>query len=172
MTSNNKDIFDKILSENGVDGLFSENSFDEMQQAENYRIGFRLFRACYWFMYFFSMSAFVYAVNSEDTAFMVYSVLLMAAASVFHIVYSARVSAKGAMNPKYAASMGKSYTPVIYIIVLIIGAFSVAYTTKPIALLLLAFPGVMVLCDCFFARRNNKVLEKMLAEEAEDNSDT
>lgn len=149
-------------------GLFDERDLDEMQQTENYRIGFRLFKACYWFMYFFSMSAFVFAVNTGDIAFTVYSAALMAAATVFHIAYSAKVSAKGVMNPKYAAAMGKPSAPVIYAIVLIIAAFSVAYTTKPAVLLLLAMPGAMVLCDCFFARRNNKILEKLTKEDETD----
>lgn len=149
-------------------GLFDERDFDEMQQTENYRIGFRLFKACYWFMYFFSMSAFVFAVNTGDTAFTVYSAALMAAATVFHIAYSAKVSAKGVMNPKYAAAMGKPSAPVIYAIVLIIAAFSVAYTAKPAVLPLLEMPGAMVLCDCFFARRNNKILENLTKEDESD----
>lgn len=76
------------------------------------------------------------------------------------------------MNPKYAAAMGKSSAPVIYSIVLIIAALSVVYTTKPAVLALLAMPGAMVLCDCFFARKNNRVLEKSLTEEAEDGGGT
>lgn len=105
------------------------------------------------------MSAFVYAVNTEDMDFTLYSIALMAASSVFHIVYSAKVSAKGVTNHKYAAAMGKPSAPVIYSIVLIIAA-------------LLAMPGAIILCDCFFARKNNRVLEKSLTEEAKDGGGT
>ena len=163
-----KDTYDKILPENGAGGLFSENGFDEMQKSQNHEIGFKLFRACYWFMYFFSMSAFVYATNDNDTAFTVYSIALMAAASVFHIVYSAKLSAKGVMNPTYAAAMGKPASATVYVIVLILGLMSVVYTSNPISVVILIMPGIMVLCDCFFARRNNKVLEKMLKENEEE----
>lgn len=163
-----KDMYDKILPENGAGDLFSEDGVDEMQKSQNYEIGFKLFRACYWFMYFFSMSAFIYAVNANDTAFTVYSIALMAAASIFHIVYSAKVSVKGVMNPKYAAAMGKPGSAAVYVIVLILGLMSMAYTSKPISAAMLIMPGIMVLCDCFFARRNNKVLEKMLKETEEE----
>lgn len=149
------------------ESLFDEKSLDEMQRSENYRIGFMLFRACYWFMYFFSMYIFIAAVNTENTLFTVCGITAMAAASAFRIVYSAKVSAKGVMNPKYAAAMGKPSAPVIYAIVLIIAAFSVVYTTKPAVLALLAMPGAMVFCDCFFARKNNRVLEKMLKDDGE-----
>lgn len=150
------------------EGLFDEKSLDEMQKTENYRIGFKLFQACYWFMYFFSMLIFVTAVNTDNTVFTAYGVASMAAASVFHIIYSAKVSAKGVMNPKYADTMGKPGSLAMYTIVLIMGAFSMVYTTKPVSVLLLAGPGTMVLCDCFFARRNNRVLEKMLKENDEE----
>lgn len=162
----NKDTKNKFTTD--TDGLFDESSLDEMQKAENYRIGFKLFRACYWFMYFFSMYIFIAAVNMENTIFTVCGIISMTAASVFHIIYSAKVSAKGVMNPKYADKMGKPAALFMYTIVLIMGAFSVAYTGKPVALLLLAGPGVMVLCDCFFARRNNRVLEKILKEDSEN----
>lgn len=150
------------------ESLFDEKSLDEMQKTENYRIGFKLFQACYWFMYFFSLLIFVTAVNTDNTVFTAYGVTSMAAASVFHIIYSAKVSAKGVMNSKYAKKMGNPSAPVMYTIVLIMGAFSMVYTTKPVSVLLLAGPGAMVLCDCFFARRNNRVLEKMLKDDNEE----
>lgn len=151
------------------EGLFDEKSLDEMQQNENYRIGFRLFKACYWFMYFFSMSAFVFAVNTEDTAFTAYSLVLMAAASVFHIVYSAKVSAKGVMNIKYAEAMAKPYTAVIYTICIILFGMVQLIDSRPIAFAMICIPYIMLICDCFFARRNMRVLEKSLAEESEEN---
>lgn len=101
-------------------GLFDEKSLDEMQKAENYKIGFKLFRACYWFMYFFSLLIFVTAVKTDNTIFTLYGIIAMAAASVFHIIYSAKVSAKGVMNPKYAAAMSKPHMIIVYTICVIL----------------------------------------------------
>ncbi|MDE6762415.1 MAG: hypothetical protein K2J73_01895 [Oscillospiraceae bacterium] len=148
--------------------LFDESSLDEMQKAENYRIGFRLFKACYWFMYFFSMYIFVAAVNMENTIFTVCGITAMAAASVFHIIYSALVSAKGVMNIKYAEAMSKPYTSAVYTICIILFGFVTLTGSHPIAFLMISIPYVMVICDCIFAKRNMRVLEKMLKDDSEE----
>ncbi|MDE7279514.1 MAG: hypothetical protein K2N26_07310 [Oscillospiraceae bacterium] len=148
--------------------LFDESSLDEMQKAENYRIGFRLFKACYWFMYFFSMYIFVAAVNMENTIFTVCGITAMAAASVFHIIYSALVSAKGVMNIKYAEAMSKPYTSAVYTICIILFGFVTLTGSHPIAFLMISIPYVMLICDCIFAKRNMRVLEKMLKDDSEE----
>ena len=146
--------------------LFGEKSLDEMQKAENYKIGFKLFRACYWFMYFFSLLIFVAAVNTDNTIFKVYGIIAMAAASVFHIIYSAKVSAKGVMNPKYAETMAKPHMIVVYTIIIIL--YGYVNMDHPIVFLMILIPYTMLIFDCIFARRNMKVLEKMLKEDNEE----
>ena len=148
--------------------LFGEKSLDEMQKAENYKIGFKLFRACFWFMYFFSMLIFVSAVNPDNTIFMVYGIIAMAAASVFHIIYSAKVSAKGVMNPKYAETMSKPHMIVVYTICIILYGYVNLTGSHPIVFLMILIPYIMLIFDCIFARRNMKVLEKMLKEDNEE----
>lgn len=150
------------------ESLFDEKSLDEMQRSENYRIGFMLFRACYWFMYFFSMYIFIAAVNTENTLFTVCGITAMAAASAFRIVYSAKVSAKGVMNPKYAEAMSNPFTAVIYTVIIILFGLVQLNGSHPIALAMIAIPYVMLMCDCFFARRNKRVLEKLTKEEESD----
>lgn len=150
------------------EGLFDENSLDEMQKAENYRIGFRLFRACYWFMYFFSLYIFIAAANMENTLFTVCGLISMTAASVFHIIYSAMVSAKGVMNIRYAKKMSMSYNIPVYTIIIILSGMAILMGRRPIAVLMLFIPYVMVICDCIFAKRNMRVLEKMLKDENEE----
>lgn len=152
------------------EGLFDENSLDEMQKAENYRIGFKLFQACYWFMYFFSMYIFVTAVNMENTVFTVCGITAMAAASVFHIIYSAKVSAKGVMNIKYAEAMSKPYTAAVYTICIILFGFVTLTDSRPIAFLMIFIPYVMLIFDCIFARRNMRVLEKMMKDNDEEDN--
>lgn len=149
------------------EGLFDENSLDEMQKAENYRIGFKLFQACYWFMYFFSMYIFVAAVNMENTVFTVCGIAAMAVASAYHIIYSAKVSAKGVMNIKYAEAMSKPYNIAVYTICIILFGFVTLTGSRPITFLMIFIPYVMLICDCIFARRNMRVLEKMLKENDE-----
>lgn len=160
----NKDTKNKFTTD--TDGLFDESSLDEMQKAENYRIGFKLFRACYWFMYFFSMYIFIAAVNMENTIFTVCGITAMAAASVFHIIYSAKVSAKGVMNPKYAAAMSKPHMIIVYTICVILYGF--VHMEHPIAFLMICIPYAMLIFDCIFAVRNKKVLDKMLKENDEE----
>lgn len=145
--------------------LFGEKSLDEMQKAENYKIGFKLFQACFWFMYFFSMLIFVTAVNTDNTIFTIYGITTMAAASAFHIIYSAKVSAKGVMNPKYAETMSKPHMIVVYTICIILYGYVNLIGSYPIVFLMICIPYVMLIFDCIFARRNKKVLEKMLDED-------
>ena len=147
------------------EGLFDERSLDEMEKAENYRIGFKLFQACYWFMYFFSILIFITAVKTDNTIFTAYGIIAMAAASVFSIIYSAKVSAKGVMNIKYAESMSKPYTAVVYTVCIILYGYVTLTGSHPIAFLIVCIPYIMLIFDCIFARRNMKVLEKMLKED-------
>lgn len=148
--------------------LFDEKSLDEMQKAENYKIGFKLFRACFWFMYFFSMLIYVTAITIDNNIFRVYGIITMAAASVFHIVYSAKVSAKGVMNSKYAETMSKPYVIAAYTICIILYAYVDLNGSDPIVFITVLIPYIMLIFDCIFARRNKKVIEKMLKENDEE----
>lgn len=150
------------------EGLFDERSLDEMQKAENYRIGFKLFQACYWFMYFFSMFIFASAATEENTRFAVYGIIAMAVTSAFHVIYSAKVSAKGVMNIKYAEAMSKPYTAVAYTVCIILYGYVTLTGSHPISFLMICIPYIMLIFDCIFARRNMKVLEKMLKEDSEE----
>lgn len=149
-------------------GLFDESSLDEMQKAENYQIGFKLFQVCFWFMYFFSMLIFVTAIKTDNIIFTVYGIIALAAASMFHIIYSAKVSAKGVMNSKYAEAMSKPYTAVVYTICIILYGFVNLPGNEPIVFLTVLIPYIMLIFDCIFARRNIKILEKMLKEDNEE----
>lgn len=149
-------------------GLFDESSLDEMQKAENYKIGFKLFQACFWFMYFFSMLIFITAIKTDNIIFTVYGITAMAAASMFHIIYSAKVSARGVMNSKYAEAMSKPYTAVVYTICIILYGFVNLTGSEPFVFLMFLIPYIMLIFDCIFARRNMKVLEKILKDDNEE----
>ncbi|MCM1023515.1 MAG: hypothetical protein NC395_05585 [Prevotella sp.] len=167
---NNKDTYDKMLPENGVGGLFSENSFDEMQKAVNRETGFKMFRAFFWVIYLFSALMLTAAAALESTPFTFISAGLMFLCTAFNLAYAARVSAKGALNAKFAETMSKKYNlvyPLLMLAMWLLVLFIKKDTEIGVIVIWLNF-SLMYLGNHLCARKNMKVLEKMLKDENEE----
>ena len=163
-----RDTYDKLIG-SGSAMLFSDSGFDEMQKAKNYEIGFRLFRAFFWSVYIASFLMFTAASGLENTVFTAVSIGFMVLCTAFYLIYAARTSAAGVMNRKYAEQMSRRSTLftaaaaalsslVIISTGILKGAFAVMWAV------LVVFSLGNWLC----ARRNMKVLEKMLKDESEE----
>lgn len=172
MTNNNKDTYDKLLT-GGNGDLFSESGFDEMQKVKNYEIGFKLFRTFFWIMYVASMVILFTAVGVESTVFIFIGFGMLALCMIFYLLYATKASAAGVMNPKFAAQSSKKLHLICSIFILIIWLFMLIFGTAEIEIAgMWIVLAVMYIGNYLCSRRNMKVLEKMLAEEVEDNRDT
>ncbi|MCM1329700.1 MAG: hypothetical protein NC253_09705 [Ruminococcus sp.] len=166
---NNKDTYDKLISGTTYGDLFSESGFDEMQKAKNYEIGFKLFRAFFWIMYFVSMGIIATAVGVESTLFAAIGFGVLVLCTAFYLLYAAKASAAGVMNPKFAAQAAKKSYLVSGIIVLTLWLFmlvcgNVQLETAGMWIIL----SVIYIGNYICSRRNMKVLEKMLKENEEE----
>ncbi|MCM1023513.1 MAG: hypothetical protein NC395_05575 [Prevotella sp.] len=89
------------------DSLFNEKDFDEMQQAENYKIAYKLMRN-YWAVSFaVSLNAAWWGNATDNIALTAAGFIFCVLALLFRLEYSLGVSKKGVMNPRYAAAMAK-----------------------------------------------------------------
>ena len=166
----NKDTYDKILPEAGSGGLFSESSFDEMQKSVNREVGFKLFRAFFWIIYLFSALMLMAATALESTPFTAISIGLMVLCTVFYIIYAAKISSKGALNRKFSENMSKKYTMIGAICVWAMWSyiFFVKKDTEIGVVAIWANMAAMYIGSYICARRNMKVLEKMLNDNDEE----
>lgn len=152
----------------GDGSLFDDSGFDEMQKAKNYEIGFKMFRAFYYVSYPFAIT-FVNFSKGESLLLMITSFLFMGTCLTIPLIYAAKASAAGVMNLKYAGIMSKRSTLVCGAVV----ALALLYLTFTggldisIYIMLIMF-SVFFVCFHIFARRNMKVLEKMLKENDEE----
>ena len=163
------DFFNSNEEENTSATLLTDDCFDEMQKAENYKIGFKLFKIIFYAVLFFSGIMYIVSCNGGQTPLAVMSFILHIFAWVIYIIYAAETSAKGVMNPAFARNASKDWQIPVYI------AFSVLVT-------LLTVCGVynfaqtiiwitIMTANIFishYAKRNMKVLEKQLKDGDEE----
>lgn len=149
-------------------GLFNDAKFDEMQKAKNYEIGFRLFRDYHFATYLFAV-AFVNFSKGESLLMLITSLLFMGACMTAAIMYAAKTSAAGVMNIRYAKFMSKRSVlalglvgALVFLILAVTGGLDISTN------IMLIMVYVYLICLHIFARRNMKVLEKMLSEDSEE----
>lgn len=158
------DKYDKLIAGNG--DLFSESGFDEMQKARNYEIGFKIFRMFFWAVYFMVVVVWVVAMALESKLVMAIGIVFMALCDIFYLLYAAKVSSLGVMNLDFAKRMSNRSIMIAYIfmaVIWIINLFlSAAMASAAIMMILLS---VLYIGLHICAKRNMKVLEKMMSEE-------
>lgn len=154
--------------------LFDDSSLDEMQKAENYKIAYRLMQN-YWIVSFAaSLSAAYWGSVADNAALSAMGFIACVLAILFRLEYSLNVSKKGVMSPKYAESMAKKGSLICAVVLMgFIGAicaaalaFHLSETTVTLFVLSELAASIM-LTECLCARRNMRVLEKMLKENDE-----
>lgn len=171
MNNNEKrDTYDTVLPVNGNGGLFSENGLDEMQKSVSREVGFKLFRTFFWVIYLFSALMLMAAAALESTPFTAISIGLMTLCTVFYIIYAAKISSMGALNRKFAESMSKKYILfcAIFIFAVWLLMFFIKKDTEIGVVAIWANTALMWTGNYFCARKNMKVLEKMLKEENDE----
>lgn len=162
MNNDNKDTYEKLMGY-GQGDLFSEKGFDEMQKIKNYEIGFKLFRAFFWVIYLVSMAIILTASALESLTFILIGLGTMLLCTVFYIIYASKTAAAGVMNPKYANGMSKKSVLFSGIFLLIVWAVMFAGGGQKIEVAGMWINlGVMYIGTYLCARKNMKVLEKML----------
>lgn len=163
-----KDTYDKLLG-SGQGELFSESGFDEMQKAKNYEIGFKCFRAFFWIMYIFSMAFMLVASAYENLPITLMGLGAIYLCTAFHIIYASKAAAAGVMNRKYAETMSKKAVLVSGLLMFILWS-----TMFMVSRLSIEMAGVYINLAIYYvgdhlcARKNMKVLEKMLNEDSEN----
>lgn len=148
--------------------LFNDSEFDEMQKAKNYEIGFRLFRDYHFATLLFAI-AFLNFSKGANLLLTVTSFLFLGTCFAVAIMYAAKTSAAGVMNIKYAKAMSKrsvlvlgTVGAVVFLVLAVTGGVDISTD------IMLIMVYVYMICFHIFARRNMKVLEKMLKDESEE----
>lgn len=148
--------------------MFSEKGLDEMQLAQKYKIGFKLFRALFWVQYVAAFAILFIATNLENNTFIYIGAGLLSIETVFYIVYLAKIASAGLMNAKFASSWNHIIYPIILILFMLVWLISLIRNNKDFFSVYLWINLLtMYLGNYFCSRKNMKVLEKMLKDNDE-----
>ena len=161
------DLYNKEEPENNAASLLDDFQLDEMQKAENYKIGFYMFRALFYIVMIFSYL--MYTISSgNNTTMMILSFALYACGWIVYVIYAAKASAKGVMNPTFARNNTKDWQKLFLIclvLLVIIGTlcdvFEIYYTVVYI------FTIAVLFALNHFAKQNQKVVLKQLEEDVD-----
>lgn len=155
--------------------LFLENNMDEMLRYKNYELGYKIFTR--YFSAVYSMSVLAVAVGGVigDIPLTAFGIFLTAFTVVIRIIYAAKAASQGIMNPTFAERIvkgfGKSYLVFGICLELILVACLVSaikLNRQWIPFGCVAFiANITSISEYFFAKKNMKVLEKMLKENDE-----
>lgn len=152
----------------GYNDMFSEKGFDEMQLAQKYKIGFKLFRALFWVQYAAAIAVTLIAAGLENNTFMYIGAGLLSIWTIFYIIYSAKIASAGLMNAKFASSWSNIIIPIISILLILLWLINlIRNNTDSFSVYVCINLGVMYLGTYFCARKNMKVLKKMLKDNDE-----
>lgn len=153
----------------GYNDIFSEKGLDEMQLAKKYKIGFKLFRALFWVQYAAAIATMLIAAGLENNTFVYIGAGLLTIWTVIYIVYLAKLASEGLIDTKYAGMWSSKLWLIIGIILIIVWLLNlINKNTDPFNVFIGTNLGIMYLGTHFCARKNMKVLEKMLKDESEE----
>lgn len=156
--------------------LFLENNMDEMLRCKNYELGYKIFTRYFFAVYAISIIAASVGGFLRNTTLAAAGIFLMAFTAVVRIVYAAQAASQGIMNPTYVSKLvkdfGKSYIVLqcCYMTMMLAGIMSAIENGRPTIPLCIAglIAGVTAISEYYFAKKNMKVLEKMLSEDSEN----
>ena len=147
--------------------IFDDAGYDEMQKAENHEIGFQMFKVLFYIVMFISYAMFIIS-SGRNIALMVLSFILYACGWTVYIIYAAKASAKGVMNPTFVRNNTKDWQIFAYVCFMLLSVilalcdiFTVYQTV------IWSFTMIMLITVNCFARRNMAVLKKQLEEDGE-----
>lgn len=149
---------------------------DEMLRYKNYELGYKIFTR--YFSAVYSMSALAAGAGGVigNIPLAAAGIFLTAFTAVVRIIYAAKAASQGIMNPTFAERIvkgfGKSYLILQICLVLILAAFLISgvdSNKQRISVGCVAIiANVTSISEYFFAKKNMKVLEKMLDEDSEN----
>ncbi|MBQ8176501.1 MAG: hypothetical protein IJ035_05635 [Oscillospiraceae bacterium] len=161
------DLYNTEEMENNSASLVDDFQLDEMQKAENYKIGFQMFKILFYIVMFISYTMFIIS-SKGNTAIMVLSFVLYACGWTVYIIYAAKASAKGVMNPTFVRNNTRDWQPFVYVcFALMIIIFALCDLFHIYQAVILVFTMAMLIVINYFAKRNIKVMEKQLEEDGE-----
>lgn len=153
----------------GYNDIFSEKGLDEMQLAKKYKIGFKLFRALFWVQYAASIVIVFIAVALENDTFAYIGEGFLTIGTVFYIIYLAKLASEGLMNAKFASMYSHIIWVIIYAVLVLAWLIKlIIKDTDFFSAYMWINLGVMYIGNYLCARKNMKVLEKMLKDENEE----
>lgn len=160
-----KDTYDKFFG-GGGNNIFSESGFDEMQKARNYEIGFKIFRVFFWAVYFMAIVVMVSAMALKSTLVLVIGTAFMAVCDIFYLLYASKVSSLGVMNLDFAKRMSQRSILIAYIFMGVVWTINLFLNSEmAVTAIMMILLSVLYIGLYICAKRNMKVLEKMMNED-------
>lgn len=166
-----KDTYDKFFG-GGGNNIFSESGFDEMQKAMNYEIGFKIFRVFFWAAYFMALAVMVMAMALKSTLVLVIGTAFMAVCDIFYLLYAAKVSSLGVMNIDFAKRMSQRPILIAYIFMGVVWTINLFLNSEmAVTAIMMILLSALYIGLYICAKRNMKVLEKMMSEDNDSNEE-
>lgn len=147
--------------------LLSDNGLDEMQKTYAYKLAFKCFKALFWSVFALSLIMILIAVEVESLIFSVAALVIELVACIIYVIFGAKASKVGAINPKFAQSMSKPGVIIGYFCMAIIYAIMYIKNFMKDGDFYYIFLGIYLLIFCghfvalgFISKKNNKVIEE------------
>ena len=160
----------KILADDR--DLLNDNGLDEMQKTYAYKLAFKCFKALYWSVFTISLIMILIAVEVESLIFSVAALVIELVACIIYVIFGAKASKVGAINPKFAQSMAKPGVIIGYFLMAIIYALMYIKNFMKADDFYYIFLGIYMLIFCghfvalgFISKKNNKVIEETEEDE-------
>ena len=161
------DLYNIEETENNSASLIDDFQLDEMQKAENYKIGFQMFKVLFYIVMFISYAMFIIS-SGRNTAMMVLSFVLYACGWTVYIIYAAKASAKGVMNPTFARNNTKNWQVFAYVCFMLLSVIlALCDIYNVYQAVIWSFTMIMLITVNCFVRRNMAVLKKQLEDDGE-----
>lgn len=151
--------------------LFLENNMDEMLRYKNYELGYKVFRNYFTAVYVISMIIAVAGGLLENIPLAAVGIFLTLFTAVVRIIYAAKAASQGIMNPTYVSRMTDLGKMWVYYLVSAVAYAICAFASgrhHAVFYIIAIIASAALVLDYYFAKKNMKVLEKMLKEDSEN----
>ncbi len=153
--------------------LLNDEGLDEMQKTYAYKLAFKCFKALFWSVFLLSLIMFFLAAAVEESVvFSIAAVVTELVACIIYVIFGAKASKVGAINPKFAQNMAKPSVIIGYFLMAIIYTIMYIRNFMEDGEFYFIFFGIYMLIFCghfialgFIAKKNNKIIEETEEEE-------
>ena len=153
--------------------LLNDSKLDEMQKAYAYKLAFRCFKALYWTNVAFTFIPMVFqSMTNKSSFYALTSMLLFLITNIIYLVFGAKASEVGALNPPFAKNMAKPGT-IASFLSMFMGYMTFAVvrfnqTGEPVVIYFGIYIAIMTATHIalgVIAKRNNQIAEEAEEEE-------